>query len=117
MLSSFFASPHPIAVIKNIEQADEGKVIVFDIVNSTEGDAQGTALEGWEFVQTEVMTRAGIAVHKYGAFIIPKTAEETPIVLAIKMSGLTYVSENAAELEVGALVPLTVEGGLHQVVN
>lgn len=113
MLSSFFGSPHPIAVIKNIEQADEGKVIVFDIVNSTEGDEKGTALEGWEFVQTQIMTEAGIAVHKYGAFIIPKTAKETPIALSIKMAGLTYVSETVEKLEIGALVPLTVEGGLH----
>lgn len=106
MISSFFGELEPIVVIRNIEEADEGKVIVFDVVNDAiEGDGNNT-IEGWEFVQTQVMTEAGIAVHKYGTYIIPKSAENTPLGVMVKYRD-TIFNGNVTTVRVGATVGLT----------
>jgi len=116
MITNFFGTPTLKAVIKNIEEAEEGKVIVFDVVNGAEGEAVGegvndTPIEGWEFVQTEAMTRAGIAVHKYGAYIIPKSAEETVITATVKYKDVEYVSGTIDNITVGDTIELTTSGG------
>lgn len=44
------------------------------------------------FVQTEVLTKAGIAVQKYGAIVIPTTQYETNITLVADLDGTTYTA-------------------------
>ena len=108
MISSFFGEPSLAVVIKNIEEADERKVIVFDVVNGDTNlpSGENNIIEGWEFVQTQAMTLAGIAVHKYGAYIIPVSAESTPITVEVKYHGSTFEGE-VSEFAVGNVVNLT----------
>ena len=42
------------------------------------------------FVQTEALTKAGIAVQKYGAIVIPSTQAATEITLIADLDGTTY---------------------------
>lgn len=44
------------------------------------------------FVQTEALTQAGIAVHKYGAVIIPASQTATAITLVADVQGVTYTA-------------------------
>ena len=46
--------------------------------------------QGYNFVQTEDATEDGIAIHKYGAIIIP--ADKSGAVLEVVIGGDTYVS-------------------------
>ena len=45
-----------------------------------------------KFHQTEALTKAGIAVHPYGAFLIPENMEETAITLEADINGTVYTS-------------------------
>lgn len=66
-----------------------------------------------KFVQTEQMTEDGIAVHPYGAVIIPTGEESTEIVLTATVGGTTYVldSDDAIDstAEVGDTITLEPE--------
>ena len=44
------------------------------------------------FVQTEALTKDGIAVQKYGAIVIPSTKSETDITIVAGLDGTTYTS-------------------------
>lgn len=45
-----------------------------------------------EFVQTQALTTAGIAVQRYGALIIPTSQASTAITLVCKVQGVTYTA-------------------------
>ena len=47
----------------------------------------------YHFVQTEDDTEAGIACHKYGAYIIPSTSEATTITPTLVLGDTTYVAD------------------------
>lgn len=47
----------------------------------------------FSFVQTKEATEAGIAIHKYGAIMIPASAVETGIKLQINVEGTIYETE------------------------
>ena len=55
-------------------------------------DTASLAPSAYNFVQTQSATQAGVAVHKYGAVIIPKSAEETALTLAIEIDGTTFTA-------------------------
>ena len=63
-----------------------------------------------QFVQTEALTTAGIAVQKYGALIIPASQSKTAIALEVSINGTLYKNAettiNAAST-VGTKVTLT----------
>ena len=66
-----------------------------------------TALIGGvcEFIQTEALTRAGIAVQKYGSVMAPNNTEE--IVLSAKIGTKLYTATvDLSAVEVGASVTL-----------
>lgn len=92
MISSFFGTESIKAVVKNVETSDEGMVIVFDIVNGAVSEDDNNVIEGWEFVQTGALTENGIAVHKYGAYIIPASALNTQPSIAVKYNGVGYTT-------------------------
>ena len=48
-----------------------------------------------QFVQTEALTSAGIAVHPYGAVIIPSGKASQDITLVAKINGTTYTGKTA----------------------
>lgn len=69
---------------KDISEA--GTIFTLDVKNDTATLAPNTL----NFVQSEALTKAGIAVHKYGAIVIPSTQSETEITLVADLDGTTY---------------------------
>lgn len=75
---------------------DGGTILTIEIDDSTASLAHST----FNFVQTEDATEDGIAIHKYGAVIIPANNTDT-ITLVVEVDGVTYtatttVSANSA---------------------
>lgn len=66
-----------------------------------------------EFVQTEALTTAGIAVQKYGALIIPASQSATDIIVEVNIAGTMYTNLNiglAANNSVGDSLTLYKNG-------
>lgn len=84
--------------------SDEATVLTFSADLSSEAFAGGNA----NFVQTSALTQAGIAVHPYGAVIIPDGEEATNITLVADVNGTTYTAGSAitASTDVGDTVTL-----------
>lgn len=82
--------------------SDEATILTFD-----PDDATSVQNNSYNFVQTEAATEAGIAVHRFGAVIIP-SGTNTAIKLAIHLPayGVTYESTAtiSAETDEGATV-------------
>lgn len=72
--------------IDSKEESEAGVVFTF----SVEGAGGNLAPTDYEFVQTEALTKAGIAVQKYGALLIPESQSATEITLIVKCGGATY---------------------------
>ena len=78
----------------------------------TDKDSGATVLtfsspEGTEFVQTETLTTAGVAVQKYGAMIIPSTSTNTEADIEVKYLDTAYKgggTTKLSELEVGTAI-------------
>ena len=78
----------------------------------TDKDSGATVLtfsspEGTEFVQTETLTSASVAVQKYGAMIVPSTSTNTEADIEVKYLGTAYKGSGTtklSELEVGASI-------------
>ena len=70
-------------------------------------EIDGASLTGgmYEFVQTEQATRAGVAIHKYGAVMIPAT-DNTELTLELLINGTKYTAQTAISKanEVGATI-------------
>ena len=72
----------------------------------------GNYPEDAEFVQTEALTTAGVAVQKYGALIIPSTSNNTTSDISVKAFGKTYTLKKSeatvklSDLTVGKTVLL-----------
>ena len=47
-----------------------------------------------EYIQDEVSTRYGIAVHKYGAVIVPNDRMQNTIDIGLKINGVNYTNQN-----------------------
>lgn len=60
---------------------------------NTNLDTQMLHGSNFSFVQTKEATEAGIAIHKYGAVMIPASAVSTAIKLQINVDGTIYESE------------------------
>lgn len=62
-----------------------------------------------EFVQTEALTRAGIAVQKYGALIIPADKAATDVTIACKIGDTVYTARTTvnADTDVGTTVTVS----------
>lgn len=81
-------------------------------VFTLDASVDGASLEpnNAQFVQTEALTTAGIAVQKYGAIIIPASQAQTAIALEVSINGTMYQNTettiNAAS-PVGTKVTLT----------
>ena len=78
----------------------------------TDKDSGATVLtfsspEGTEFVQTETLTTAGVAVQKYGALIVPSTSTNTVADIEVKFLGTAYKGSGTtklSELKVGTTI-------------
>lgn len=97
----------PDSITVHVDAKDESDVAtVFTI--SADFESAGLNPQSVNFVQTEALTRAGIAVQKYGGLIIPASKVGTDITLVAEINGTTYTADTAinGSTAVGATVTL-----------
>lgn len=97
----------PATVTVNVDAKDESDVAtVFTI--SADFEEAGLNPRNVNFVQTEALTTAGIAVQKYGGLIIPASKVGTDITLVAEINGTTYTAATTinGSTEVDATVTL-----------
>lgn len=81
----------PATVTVHVDAKDESDVAtVFTI--SADFEEAGLNPRNVNFVQTKVLTTAGIAVQKYGGLIIPTSKVGTDITLVAEINGTTYTA-------------------------
>lgn len=81
----------PASITVHIDAKDESDVAtVFTM--SAKFDQPGISPQNVNFVQTEALTTAGIAVQKYGVLIIPASQHDTNIKLVAEINGTTYTA-------------------------
>lgn len=81
----------PATVTVHVDAKDESDVAtVFTI--SADFEEAGLSQQNVNFVQTEALTTAGIAVQKYGGLIIPASQVGTDITLVAEINGTTYTA-------------------------
>lgn len=82
----------PDSISVHVDAKDESNVAtVFTI--SADFESAGLNPQSVNFVQTEALTTAGIAVQKYGGLIIPASQIATEITLVAEINGVTYTSD------------------------
>lgn len=92
--------------VTNISSDDNASVITLELADS----AALNNGEAGRFVQTQQATEDGIAVHPYGAIIIPTKNTPLTVTITYKYMGETYVGASAvgvADLSVGGTVTLS----------
>ena len=72
-------------------ESDEATVLTLSV--ETSDKAPTLVNSNYSFEQTEALTRAGIAIQKYGAVIIPASQVATEITLVMTIDGVTYTGE------------------------
>lgn len=95
------------ATVLSKSVSDEATVLTFSADLSDEAFAGGNA----NFVQTSALTEAGIAVHPYGAVIIPSGKESTNITLVADVNGTTYTADSAITASTAAGATVTLNKG------
>ena len=81
----------PASITVHVDAKDESDAAtVFTI--SADFESAGLSPQNVNFVQTEALTKAGIAVHKYGGLIIPASQVETNITLVAEINGVNYTA-------------------------
>lgn len=81
----------PSSITVHVDAKDESEVAtVFTI--SADFESAELNPQNVNFVQTEALTTAGIAVQKYGGLIIPATKINTDITLVAEINGTTYTA-------------------------
>ena len=81
----------PASITVHVDAKDESEVAtVFTI--SADFESAGLNPQNVNFVQTEELTTAGIAVQKYGGLIIPASKIATEITLVAEINGTTYTA-------------------------
>ena len=84
----------PDTIIVHIDAKDESDIAtVFTI--SADFESASLSPQSVNFVQTEALTKNGIAVQKYGGLIIPANQAATNITLVATIEGATYTSATA----------------------
>lgn len=69
-------------------ESDEATVLTLSV--ETSDKAPTLVNSNYSFEQTEALTKAGIAIQKYGAVIIPASQVTTEITLVMTINGVTY---------------------------
>lgn len=78
---------------------DEGKVITLELADSATLENRN-----YEFVSTESLTEAGIAVHKYGVLIVPTTvADSDTVTVEVKIGDTSYESASLSVSDIRAI--------------
>ena len=74
--------------VSDKSESEEATTLTLDVETSDE--APTLANTNYNFVQTEAMTTNGIAIHKYGAVLIPASKVGTEITLELEIDGVKY---------------------------
>lgn len=83
----------PATITVHIDTKDEADyATVFAL--SPKFETAGLEAQNVNFIQTEAMTSAGIAMQKYGVLMIPKSQLATEIVLEAEINGVKYKATN-----------------------
>lgn len=82
--------------------SEVGTIFTLNVKNDTATLAPNTL----NFVQTQELTTAGIAIQKYGAIVIPATQTAEQITLVADLDGTTYTADIAITSVVGDTVEL-----------
>lgn len=99
------AKPKTINVkITGKDTSNVGTIFTLNVQDDTATLAPNTL----NFVQTQELTTAGIAVQKYGAIVIPSTQASTQITIVADLDGTTYTADTdiTVDSEVGTTVAL-----------
>lgn len=81
----------PASITVHVDAKDESDVATVFTISADFEDA-GLSPQNVNFVQTEALTTAGIAVQKYGGLIIPTAQAATAITLVAEINGTTYTA-------------------------
>lgn len=101
--SATTALPATVTVeIKDKSETDEATTLTLVADDSTASIVPNSL----QFVQTNALTTAGIAVHPYGALLIPASQANTAITLVATIDGTTYTA--SANINAGSVVGETV---------
>lgn len=86
--------------VESVVESDNAKVMTFVLLAPP-------ALNNLsiDFKQTEILTRSGVAVHRYGAIIVPNTFAPTTVDLEIEIDDITY---NATGVDLSSEVGTTI---------
>lgn len=97
----------PESLTVHIDSKDESEIATV-LTFSADVESAGLNPHNVNFVQTEALTTAGIAVQKYGALIIPSSQDATNITLVAEINGTTYTATSTINVstEVDATVTL-----------
>ena len=83
----------PATITVHVDTKDEADyATVFAL--SPKFESAGLEAQNVNFIQTEAMTSAGIAMQKYGVLMIPKSQFATEIVLEAEINGVKYKATN-----------------------
>jgi hypothetical protein len=100
----------PATVTVHVDAKDESDVAtVFTI--SADFEEAGLKPQNVNFVQTEALTTAGIAVQKYGGLIIPASKVGTDITLVAEINGTTYTAATTINGSTGVNETVTLNKG------
>lgn len=108
--SATIAKPESITVeITGKDISEVGTIFTLNVKD----DKATLAPNSVNFVQTEALTKAGIAVQKYGAIVIPSTKSTTQITLVGDLDGTTYTGtpQITSTSKVGEKVTLSKKTG------
>lgn len=97
----------PASITVHVDAKDESDVAtVFTM--SADFESAGLSPQNVNFVQTEALAKAGIAVQKYGGLIIPASQVATDITLVAEINGVSYTTTTAVNgsTTVGSTVTL-----------
>ena len=81
----------PASITVHVDAKDESDVATVFTISADFEDA-GLSPQNVNFVQTEALATAGIAVQKYGGLIIPTAQAATAITLVAEINGTTYTA-------------------------
>lgn len=73
-------------------KSESDEAVTFTLSVETSDDSATLEPMNYQFVQTQALTTAGIAVHKYGAIMIPASQFETEITLELVIDGNKYTN-------------------------
>lgn len=102
----------PETVTINVDAKDESDIAtVFTI--SADFEEAGLNPQNVNFVQTEELTTAGIAVQKYGGLIIPASKVGTAITLVAEINGTTYTATSTINGSTAVDAPVILKKGVN----